>query len=1254
MTQSFLLINGDEVSKHEGGLAVEEVQQWGVVQNCHTGQIIGSQKKLEGGSIYRLVEDDEYRDVCRICRGQEGHLMAPCSCSGSMQYAHRSCMLNWIMRQETTKCDVCRLDFKITRIYESGSPLIDDSQMLTLSTISTITNKALIRSCKSFCSSAVTYFRFFVLWGCIVPWLLHLVVVLVLEIDENIENKSICSVAAAIIMSELQSPLSSVIRSVMEGVAIFGIGIILLCGRIIWSNWCEEHWRQIPSLTQSRGQSEEALTELVQFRNGGTSDAEPIPYKYITTPDLNVVSILLRKFNKSNEDIESILSPINNSRKSLLLRSRAVVSDADDSDFPMVELTYVVTYQNKVSEMEKTISLKYPEVGIGDRPVPVENDEEYLSSETTAKPHSTERDLHLKYHISDQAISAAELSSAYQLLQNKAERGHTVLDPEGVPQRNVDLPETHLDGAAKLQSITRFKIKSENDQTPESQNLSQNYDLNDRALTLMLGGVCLPVIFVLAVQCFVVLCPPLMLKRLIYSIFDVNTYLATALPRNYVDHLKLIVFGHTKPSYTLYFLSHSFWVVVLYLFLVPVVCPLIVGLLGLLSPDGQVVPATGVKRTLTAYSLRLKHSIKSFLYSASRYKLLLQLTLCVCWYSVAIPLMMGKCLLVLSTGIITVEGDRAVPVRAAYDFRFSDFKIFEQHPPSPIFWYPPTTTSQIPDDKWNTFNGLYRVVDGAEKFYSENDMLPTSVIPVGGYAPQTITPQAPFEDSFGALEDFVVSVVNGASDLFSNYQGIEVGFTTIWFTGSVYLMCLLALLNSLTESVRTAALSAMFPILPLRETAGDNQNILLYSCNTNILKQFGNHVCLLVLCFISALGLVRAPLRVLIAAAPGLFPLKMIHMDPARLAGDLFLVNFAIVSCDKLQVISVTCRWFSKIIRLLIDFLQLRSFVFGSDTLDGENISATQRLEGGSVIHLPPQTDVRISLLLVSCWGLVSSFTTLCIGLPVLCGSGARYLGFEAINFVDCYLIGTCICTAAPYVAIQITESAKRAWQQQLSKTNAFDMRKITLPETSKTQPQQTDVSNQTGNKDHSDNAVVEKELNEGKGVEDNDNNQESVEQPAEESNTKTNISATETNIPTNGTSEVAKKSSLKEKSTAEVKSKVDPIRSDSKANEAAEREVPTASPSSTSSSGGIAMGNSSEHPTENSRPSPPSPPSRDGEPENETPLASKEPNSPPRKPNELQDAIASACNQIRSGNSIKLQFLYFIDFLFQTQEKNK
>ncbi|KAH7516399.1 hypothetical protein FEM48_Zijuj10G0131300 [Ziziphus jujuba var. spinosa] len=69
-----------------------------------------SSQKMDFGNISfprKLVE-------CRICHDEEedSNMETPCSCCGSLKYAHRRCVQRWCNEKGDTTCEICHQPFK--------------------------------------------------------------------------------------------------------------------------------------------------------------------------------------------------------------------------------------------------------------------------------------------------------------------------------------------------------------------------------------------------------------------------------------------------------------------------------------------------------------------------------------------------------------------------------------------------------------------------------------------------------------------------------------------------------------------------------------------------------------------------------------------------------------------------------------------------------------------------------------------------------------------------------------------------------------------------------------------------------------------------------------------------------------------------------------------------------------------------------------------------------------------------------------
>ena len=52
--------------------------------------------------------------MCRICHSgfEEGELITPCKCTGTVKHAHQSCILNWVSKSGNQNCELCKFKFR--------------------------------------------------------------------------------------------------------------------------------------------------------------------------------------------------------------------------------------------------------------------------------------------------------------------------------------------------------------------------------------------------------------------------------------------------------------------------------------------------------------------------------------------------------------------------------------------------------------------------------------------------------------------------------------------------------------------------------------------------------------------------------------------------------------------------------------------------------------------------------------------------------------------------------------------------------------------------------------------------------------------------------------------------------------------------------------------------------------------------------------------------------------------------------------
>ncbi|KAK5965750.1 Zinc finger C3HC4 type, partial [Trichostrongylus colubriformis] len=61
-------------------------------------------------------------DMCRVCRGEDGHLYYPCLCTGSIKYVHQECLTEWLKYSKKEVCELCNYKYSFQPIYRHDMP----------------------------------------------------------------------------------------------------------------------------------------------------------------------------------------------------------------------------------------------------------------------------------------------------------------------------------------------------------------------------------------------------------------------------------------------------------------------------------------------------------------------------------------------------------------------------------------------------------------------------------------------------------------------------------------------------------------------------------------------------------------------------------------------------------------------------------------------------------------------------------------------------------------------------------------------------------------------------------------------------------------------------------------------------------------------------------------------------------------------------------------------------------------------------
>ncbi|KAK1158123.1 E3 ubiquitin-protein ligase MARCH3-like [Acipenser oxyrinchus oxyrinchus] len=104
------------------------------VQSAHCVQEVPDcgtpiQSAVTSISTYSLCKEEPF---CRICHegSNNGDLLSPCECSGSLAMVHRSCLEHWLTASNTSHCELCRFEFALERLPKPLSEWLESPAML--------------------------------------------------------------------------------------------------------------------------------------------------------------------------------------------------------------------------------------------------------------------------------------------------------------------------------------------------------------------------------------------------------------------------------------------------------------------------------------------------------------------------------------------------------------------------------------------------------------------------------------------------------------------------------------------------------------------------------------------------------------------------------------------------------------------------------------------------------------------------------------------------------------------------------------------------------------------------------------------------------------------------------------------------------------------------------------------------------------------------------------------------------------------
>jgi E3 ubiquitin-protein ligase MARCH6 len=76
-------------------------------------------------TITSKATSEDNHPTCRICRSEgtpEEPLFHPCKCSGSIQYVHQECLMEWLSHSHKKHCELCKTPFRFTKLYDADMP----------------------------------------------------------------------------------------------------------------------------------------------------------------------------------------------------------------------------------------------------------------------------------------------------------------------------------------------------------------------------------------------------------------------------------------------------------------------------------------------------------------------------------------------------------------------------------------------------------------------------------------------------------------------------------------------------------------------------------------------------------------------------------------------------------------------------------------------------------------------------------------------------------------------------------------------------------------------------------------------------------------------------------------------------------------------------------------------------------------------------------------------------------------------------
>ncbi|XP_065062335.1 E3 ubiquitin-protein ligase MARCHF4-like [Rhopilema esculentum] len=86
-------------------------------RKCNSSKTDFDKLKCKPSVRLSLISGSSLEGSCRICHcdGQEEQLISPCRCSGSLQYVHESCLVQWLQSKMVQNCELCQARIEFAR-----------------------------------------------------------------------------------------------------------------------------------------------------------------------------------------------------------------------------------------------------------------------------------------------------------------------------------------------------------------------------------------------------------------------------------------------------------------------------------------------------------------------------------------------------------------------------------------------------------------------------------------------------------------------------------------------------------------------------------------------------------------------------------------------------------------------------------------------------------------------------------------------------------------------------------------------------------------------------------------------------------------------------------------------------------------------------------------------------------------------------------------------------------------------------------